>query len=168
MTPDERQRLQTLETAVLDLTHSVRQLVDALQVIGALTAEQHEQAVRQSSIELQASESKALSLTRYRRIMIMQRVTGIVIAIVVPAVSLIAYWSLTAQVNKQFTEEQNDRTASCILRNQTNVFIPERQDRDLASAFASTNPAVAKIQIKAADALAKAVVDCSIYNKPSK
>jgi hypothetical protein len=164
--PGER-RLLTLEAAVLDLTRNVRKLVDALQVVGALTSEQHEQAARQSSIELQAAEAQALSLARYRRTTMMQRITGLVIVIVVPLVSLIAYWSLTNQVNQQFIQEQNGRTAACQLRNQTNVFIPEAQDRALALAFAS-NPPVARIHLRAADALAKAVVDCSIYKRAAK
>lgn len=161
-------RLQSLEAAVLDLTVNVRNLVDALQVVGELSAAQHEQATRQIAGELRAKEEHDLAQARFRRVTMVQRVTAVTVAIAVPAVSIIAYWSLTVQVNQEFTREQNDLTNSCELRNNANVFIPRRRELALAAAYATSDPAVAKIHQDSADALAKVVVDCSLFTRKEK
>jgi hypothetical protein len=171
MTPTEprvEQRFQTLEAAVLDLTLNVRKLVEALQVVGALTAEQHEQAVRQSTIEDEAEATKTFAQARYRRVILMQRLIAIIIAVVIPGASLLAYWSLTSDVNRELVKEQNDLTTSCELHNAVSVTIPEQRELALASAWKTTHPLVAKIHQRSADELAKGVVDCSIYKKVPK
>ncbi len=156
-------RFRTLEAAVMELTVNVHSLVEALRVVGALTAAQQEQAVRQAVTEDEAENAQALALARYKRINMVQRLTAIAVAVAVPAVSLLAYWSLAVQVDQQFAKQQDDLTASCQLRNEANVFIPRRRELALAAAYESTNPTVAAIHRESADALAKVAVDCSIY-----
>jgi hypothetical protein len=162
-------RFRTLEVAVKDLTGNVHRLVEALQVVGQLSAAQQEQAARQSATEELAVKAQALSRTRDRAVRRVQRLTSITVAIAVPTVSLLAYWTLTVQVSQQFSKVQNDLTTSCLVRNQTNVVIPQRRDQAIADAYtALRDPVMAKIYQDSANALSKSAADCSIYKRVTK
>ena len=172
MTDDERPldeaRFQGLEEASLDLAVQVGTLVRALQVVAELQKAQQDQSERQAATEAQVTRDQIIALDRYRRVNRVQLMTAIGVAVAVPMVSLLAYWTLTVQVNAQFTETTDDLFATCEKRNYANVSIPQKREQELAEAFKIKDPLVSAIHTRSAADLAASRVDCSRYKKDSK
>jgi len=168
-TEDNEVRIDSLEGAVHALTSNVSKLVDALNIVGALTAKQWEQADLQAATDRRAATAKALAEVRYKRTKRVQRGSFAALCAAIIIMPLIAYAIVTTKVDNQIKRQRADLAVTCAIRNKVNVEAPVLRERELAAHSKDINDLVAqRIHLESVDALLAGAVDCNRYLRDVK
>jgi hypothetical protein len=151
------ERFASLEESTRSLSADVRSLVVALQAIKEIEARQREIATRTAATETKLSKAEVAAKEREKRTRKAVGMTGLAMAVLLPAVSILVYWSLISHVNDLLDQGRKDRLASCQTRNggtQSNL------DREQILARLEKDPAARKAHADSAEQLSHSLVDC--------
>lgn len=156
------ERFASLEDASRALSADVSALNLTLQVVAQLQIEQREQAARQAKTEEAIKAAKVESEMRDTRTRKVVNTVALTLAVLLPLVSILVYWSLIQHVNQLLQAQQTGLYSSCTVRNEATMANVLRE-KELAKT--EPLPAIAKIHQDSAVALSKSVVDCTRYLK---
>lgn len=151
------ERFASLEESTRSLSADVRSLVVALQAIKEIEARQREIATRTAATEAKLSKAEIAAKAREKRTRKAVSTIGLAMAVLLPAVSILVYWSLITHVNNLLDQGRQDRLASCQTRNggtQSNL------DRERILANIVKDPAERKVHADSAEQLSHSLVDC--------
>jgi hypothetical protein len=168
MIDDDRsfeERFASLEEASRALSADVSALNLTLQVVAQLQTEQREQATRQAKTEESVKTAKVESELRDARTRQVVNMVALTLAVLLPLVSILVYWSLLNHVNSLIAQQQADRFASCTVRNAATL---ENVRRETELGKIEPNDTVRAIHVQSAQILQKGVIDCNRYKVNTK
>lgn len=158
--PTFEERFASLEESNRALAADVRTLTSTLRVVNDLQKEQAEQRTRQDEADRKLISAKTEADERDARTRKIVGGVSLALAIVLPLVSMLVYFSLIQHVNELLQSQQMSFFKSCSIRNQATR---DNIARELALADADKDKDVKQIHTASAQALSKSIVDCNQY-----
>jgi hypothetical protein len=153
-------RFATLEEASRNLSLDVQALTETLKVVSQLQVEQREQRRKQTELDeaiVQARRDAQERNARTRKTFLL----GIgALAVILPLVSVLVYWSLLANVNQLLREQRATSYASCQTRNQSTA---DQAAREQALADAEKDQTLRVVHSRSAEQLRSGTVNCSKF-----
>ncbi len=159
---DFETRFASLEAASRSLSLDVRTLNETLQVVGALQKEQAETRRRQDEADRNLAIAKSEADARESRTRRTFGGVSLALAILLPVVSMVVYYSLIQHVDDLLAAQRANSFMSCTIRNEA---AKANIQRELTLADLEDRAALKTVHRDSAQALRASLVDCSQFQR---
>jgi cell division protein ZapA (FtsZ GTPase activity inhibitor) len=157
-------RFAGLEAASRGLSADVTALNSTLLVVADLQRKQREQAARQQKTEQEIAAARQMNAERDARTRTATRAFATALAILIPLISILVYWSLIVHVNELLSTQSADRFTGCQVRNDATR---ENATRENALGQLESDPKLKALHLDSAAQLNRSLVNCDKYKPKS-
>lgn len=151
-------KFAALEEASRSLSADVQTLNSHLEVVNKLQTEQREISRRNEETQRHLNKVETEAVERSKRTQRVLRWVGWGMAVLIPLVSILVYWSTIAHVNDLLSQSRAERLRGCEIRNEATRAHQRRED---ALAAAESDPLKKRIHEESARELTRLTVDCA-------